>query len=287
MFHSLDLINQLNINKSDFINFLISVRKSYKSLPYHNWLHAVDVTQFVFFVINNAPVNEYLKQSEIFALLVAAISHDIDHDGRNNSFHRKRQTILAQLAKSSLPPLELHHASLIINIIQLQHPTIFSNWSSNQIQSFEHFIVSIILATDIEQHQYFLNQFKSIKSQFDKSNQSHRILLCQIIMKCADLSNTIRTFEESKKMTEQLTEEFFEQGDIENELGIDISPMCDRKNAIPIPIPIGQIKFYNFIAGPLISELCSFFSSLTDIVYQYHMNLSKWTQLKNKLNHSE
>jgi hypothetical protein len=165
MFQSLHLINHLNIDKSTFINVLVTIRKSYNNLPYHNWIHAVDVTQFVFTVINNAHVAKYLTEHEIFALLVAAVAHDIDHDGRNNTFHRKAQTILAQLAAPSLPPLELHHASLIMNIIKLQYPTMFTTWSSVEIRTFEKFVVSSILATNMEQHRDLLDQFKLMKKR--------------------------------------------------------------------------------------------------------------------------
>jgi hypothetical protein len=152
IFQSLHLINHLNINKSIFINFLVTIRKCYNHVPYHNWIHAVDVTQFVFVVINNAHVNEYLTEHEIFALLIAAIAHDIDHDGRNNTFHRKAQTILAQLAATSLPPLELHHAFIIMDIIKLQYSSMAMTWSSVEIRTFEKIVISSILVTDIEQH---------------------------------------------------------------------------------------------------------------------------------------
>jgi hypothetical protein len=81
-------------------------------------------------------------------------------------------------------------------------------------------------------------------------------------------------------MTERLMEEWFKQGDIENELGLDISPMYDCHKCDPIPI--GQIGFYSFVAGPLTSELCSFFDGLTDIHHQHHSNLSMWLSLKER-----
>jgi hypothetical protein len=54
-----------------------------------------------------------------------------------------------------------------------------------------------------------------------------------------------------------------------------------------VPILIGQIGFYNFVAGPLISELCSFFDALTDIHHQYDSNLSMWLSLKERLTTTE
>ena len=77
--------------------------------------------------------------------------------------------------------------------------------------------------------------------------------------------------------TEKLMEECYQQGDKEESLGLEISPMCDRKNAKPIPA--GQIGFYKFVAGPLMGELHSFFPELAENAKQYEDNLERWTKL--------
>jgi len=42
-------------------------------------------------------------------------------------------------------------------------------------------------------------------------------------------------------------EEFFKQGDMEQEMGLDFSPLCDRKNTV---VPQSQIGFIDFIVSP-------------------------------------
>ena len=44
-----------------------------------------------------------------------------------------------------------------------------------------------------------------------------------------------------------LIEEFFRQGDLERELGLDISPLCDRNSTV---IPKSQIVFIEVIVEP-------------------------------------
>ena len=39
-------------------------------------------------------------------------------------------------------------------------------------------------------------------------------------------------------------EEFFQQGDLEQERGLDFSPLCDRQNTM---VPQGQIGAHNFV----------------------------------------
>ena len=48
---------------------------------------------------------------------------------------------------------------------------------------------------------------------------------------CADLSNTTKPLDLYKQWTGRVMDEFFKQGDIERERGLDISPMCDRLTA--------------------------------------------------------
>jgi hypothetical protein len=274
------LLDELHISKYEFAKFCVGIRRLYKEVPYHNWLHASDVAQFTFSIITNAGVRNLLDPIEIFSILVAALCHDIDHDGRNNLFQRKANSIYAILA-SNLPPLETHHASLAINLLNLTYPKIFESWTAEDVARSEEFIVRCILATDMEKHKYFIETFQGIRTEFDKSNLAHRILLAQIIIKAADLSNAVRDFDQAIATTEKLMDEFFMQGDCESELGFEISPMCDRNSAAPTPV--GQIGFYRFVAGPLFSALHAFFPELAENEQQYQFNLARWTALKESM----
>jgi len=48
---------------------------------------------------------------------------------------------------------------------------------------------------------------------------------------CADLSNPTKPLPLYQQWTERIMAEFFRQGDLEREQGLDISPMCDRQTA--------------------------------------------------------
>jgi hypothetical protein len=142
-------------------------------------------------------------------------------------------------------------------------------------------MVSCILATDMEKHRTIIESFKGIRQIFDRTNPEHRVILAQIVIKSADLSNAVRDFETAVASVDDLMNEFFQQGDRETELGLEISPMCDRKAAGPTPI--GQIGFLTFVAGPLFAELHGFFPALGENKRQYELNLASWVALKNSL----
>lgn len=56
------------------------------------------------------------------------------------------------------------------------------------------------------------------------------ILLLQMIIKCADLSNVVKPFFLSKRWAALLLLEWFRQGEIEKQLGLPISKFMDRED---------------------------------------------------------
>ena len=57
------------------------------------------------------------------------------------------------------------------------------------------------------------------------------IQVLQNLVHCADLSNPTKPLDIYREWTGRIMEEFFRQGDLERERGMDISPMCDRHTA--------------------------------------------------------
>ena len=60
---------------------------------------------------------------------------------------------------------------------------------------------------------------------------------------CADLASPTKPLFLYCKWTNSITEEFFQQGDKEKELGLDISPMCDRETATVEKSQVAKSKF--------------------------------------------
>ena len=58
----------------------------YNQLPYHNYTHACDVLHTVYRLMCLTSARLWLSSVEQYALLVAALCHDIGHQGRTNPF---------------------------------------------------------------------------------------------------------------------------------------------------------------------------------------------------------
>jgi cAMP-specific phosphodiesterase 4 len=53
----------------------------------------------------------------------------------------------------------------------------------------------------------------------------------QNLIHCADLSNPAKPLALYRQWIDRITKEFHMQGDLERQLGLELSPMCDRNTA--------------------------------------------------------
>lgn len=89
MFLDLDLIERFNIDYEMLCRWLLSVKKNYRHVTYHNWRHAFNVAQMMFSILTSTQWWKVFGEIECLALLIACLCHDLDHRGTNNSFQIK------------------------------------------------------------------------------------------------------------------------------------------------------------------------------------------------------
>ena len=70
-------------------------------------------------------LNKTLDSLEILTLIVSAISHDLNHDGYNNSFQINSGTHLA-LIYNDHSPLEMYHCAVAFHILRKEECNIIS-----------------------------------------------------------------------------------------------------------------------------------------------------------------
>ena len=111
MFNDFGLLERFSVPLEKFQNLLNDVRNNYsKKNPYHNFRHAFDVTQTVYLLLTNAQAASLLSYIEIFAILIAALVHDVGHPGLNNNFQIATSSMLA-LRYNDRSILENHHCA--------------------------------------------------------------------------------------------------------------------------------------------------------------------------------
>ena len=87
LLQSRDLLKTFLIPPKTFITFMMTLEDHYvKDNPFHNSMHAADVTQSTHVLLNTPALESVFTPLEIMAALFAATIHDVDHPGLTNQF---------------------------------------------------------------------------------------------------------------------------------------------------------------------------------------------------------
>lgn len=282
------------------ISFLLATRKVYNSFVlYHNFRHACDVCQALFFFLlkiqvlapyppqtarptsGKTPLAATLEPFHALTILIAAIGHDVGHPGVNNLFLVTLNAPLAQLY-SDRSVLECFHCAAYTQILRRYWPVAFSDTSMRK------FMVNAILATDMGVHAKYIDSLKALQDDLLKQQtethdaktiDDNRDLMCCLLIKCADICNAARPIDVATKWATILIDEFANQGEMEKELGI---PTC-LYGGPPVrgdvsKIAMSQIGFMDMFAIPLFQGISAVFPALSFGVDELKKNRKIWEQ---------
>lgn len=215
-------------------------------------MHAADVAQTIHYMLSQTGIMNYLSELEIFAILIAALIHDYEHTGTTNSFHINTGSDMAMLYNDRAV-LENHHASAAFRMLKEDEYNIFSNLSREEYKEIRNLVIDMVISTDMSFHNQQLKNMKSLiaiassDTHYNKTNVDLKFKALSFILHCCDISHPAKKWDIHHRWTMLLIEEFFRQGDLERELGLDISPLCDRNSTV---IPKSQIVFIEVIVEP-------------------------------------
>ncbi|KAL1464241.1 hypothetical protein WDU94_003907 [Cyamophila willieti] len=255
-FQNRDLLKTFLIPAKTFVNFMMTLEDHYvKDNPFHNSTHAADVTQSTNVLLNSPALEDVFTPLEIMAALFAATIHDVDHPGLTNQFLINSSSELA-LMYNDESVLENHHLAVAFKLLQNEGCDILCNLNKKQKQTLRKMVIDMVLSTDMSKHMSLLADLKTMVETKKVAgsgvllldNYTDRIQVLENLVHCADLSNPTKPLSLYKKWVDLLMEEFFQQGDKERELNLDISPMCDRLSAT---IEKSQVGFIDYIVHPL------------------------------------
>ncbi|XP_055632781.1 dual specificity calcium/calmodulin-dependent 3',5'-cyclic nucleotide phosphodiesterase 1-like isoform X2 [Toxorhynchites rutilus septentrionalis] len=239
-------IHKFKIPPATLETFLSRIEEGYCRFrnPYHNNLHAADVAQTVHHILCQTGMMHWLTDLEIFATLLAALIHDYEHTGTTNNFHVMSGSETAMLYNDRAV-LENHHISAAFRVLKEDDCNVLQNLSKEEFRELRSLIIDMVLATDMSFHFQQLKNMRNLltlaEPQVDKSKA------LSLVLHCCDISHPAKRWDIHHKWTMLLLEEFFRQGDLEQELGLPFSPLCDRNNTL---VAESQIGFIEFIVEP-------------------------------------
>uniref|UniRef100_A0A7N8WJP6 Phosphodiesterase n=1 Tax=Mastacembelus armatus TaxID=205130 RepID=A0A7N8WJP6_9TELE len=245
-----ELNSRFKIPISCLTEFLSALERGYCKYnnPYHNHVHAADVTQTLHCLLLRSGLVHWLTELEVMASLFAAAIHDYEHTGTTNNFHIHTKSEFA-LIYNDRSVQESHHLSAAFQLLQDHQMNIFMNLTREEWMELRSLVIEMVLSTDMSSH---LLQVKAMKSCLEQQERIDKPKALSLLLHTADISHPSKPWALHSRWTKALMEEFFRQGDREAELGLPFSPLCDRKSTL---VAESQIGFIDFIVYPTFSLL--------------------------------
>ena len=215
---------------------ILAVREHMYDNPYHNWAHVFDVTQTLYVLATMTGTFERLDAWERFALLAAALCHDLEHPGVDKGF--VASAALGDAFRDKL--LEKHHTLRAFEIMADSEIGVLQGVSTVRYYAFRRTVSGCILATCIADHSEFVAKMGALMGEGGVASKQFEM---ELLVKAADISNVIKPFPVAARWALRVTDEFFLQGDVERQHGMVVTPLCDRAQQSRVAIQKGFIDF--------------------------------------------
>ena len=274
-----------------FENFIIKISKGYiRENPYHNDLHAGDVTQTCMIFLRKGKINDYIKLDlySLCALILSCIIHDFKHPGLTNNFLVNTQNKIA-IRYNDKSVLENYHIAEAFKIIKKDSDyDIFNDMDKTESSLIRKKMIQCVLSTDMINHTKIFSFIKLINEKeidleniFDNLNEvsknERQQNFMDLIIHACDISNPTKPYEIYKIWANKVMNEFYLQGDKEKELGIPISFLCDRNTT---SIPQGQIGFIEGVVFPFFDTFAKMFKGLWFTIDNMENNKNEFLKIK-------
>ncbi|VDD82770.1 unnamed protein product [Mesocestoides corti] len=202
---------------------------------------------------------------ECLAIIIACLSHDLDHRGTNNQFQIRTMSPLVNLYSTSV--LEHHHFDRCIMLLNTKGNDILCTLSHDEYRRAVSIMEKAILATDLSRYFAKLPEFRQVlddrisavgeettndivvKTMW-QTETSNRELLMSMLMTASDVSASTKPWPVQKKSAELVANEFFEQGDLEKQK-LNIKPEAVMDRDLSHQFPQMQIEFIDTICAPV------------------------------------
>ncbi|KAL8598533.1 hypothetical protein ACOMHN_051321 [Nucella lapillus] len=282
IFQKLGFLDAFRLDVVKLLRFISKIEDNYHANnPYHNALHAADVTQAMYCFLREIKVAQCLNSFEQMVAILSAMAHDVDHPGLNQSFLKATANVLIYLYRDG-SVLEHHHWHFGL---ALMHETgLFAHLKKDQWSLLISLFQSVILATDISLQPKYVNEFKQTLDDISskrKTLRDSRHFILKIAMKCSDVCNPCRKWDVSEKWSRKVCEEFFNQAALERERGLPVNPFFDPQVKTVAEIQIG---FMSGIVLPLVEQWNRFLQTRLSkqMMDNVHANRQRWEAIRAK-----
>ncbi|TCD60865.1 3',5'-cyclic-nucleotide phosphodiesterase, partial [Steccherinum ochraceum] len=281
--------------------FLYHLQTIYRETnTYHNFEHALDTFQALYHFLSVAGIVpdvmallldqgeepdmstprlpcllDILTKEDVMALCIAAVGHDAGHPGLTNGFMKNAQTPLSVLYDDK-SVLEQMHYSLMLQVMRRTGLSVLLDGESGT-SGCKKLLNAIILATDLGVHDQFMQSFEDLISNGISATDPFKakVLACQALIKCADISNPARPYTVSQHWAAALSSEWSSQVILEKHLHL---PPSVYPSVNALGEAKGQVFFIGRFAGPLFKLVGRGIPPLEQFSEQCQENLAMWRE---------
>ncbi|TFK72465.1 HD-domain/PDEase-like protein [Pluteus cervinus] len=274
---------------------------------YHNFEHALDVLQASHCYLQAAgmvpplslllhphrkwkskwdfdsgPIMTCLGLQELFVVYIAAIGHDVGHPGFTNVFMKNAHTPLSVMfdGKSAL---EHMHCHLLLRVMRHHGLGALLDRPHDGIRV-RKLLWQTVLATDMSVHNDFMTRFtdelRNNEPPCAATRGARQILICQAILKCADISNPSRPYPVSQHWAGALMQEWTSQALFEQHLAL---PPSVQPSTDPLTEAKSQVYFIQNFAKPLLDLVVQAVPEMDKFATQCNSNLHQWLSRSTEL----
>jgi len=282
-----DLLDHHELDEDRFATWVNSIADQYLANSYHNWAHALEVTQFCYLTLTMGAGSQYFNQQDILALLCACVAHDVAHPGLNSAYLVRTSHEMA-LRYNDKAPIENMHAHRFFETLRQPGHNFLHGHTG--YKSFRRKVIDAILATDMAEHFAFVDRFATrvAKLQHEpltnstgndrnkkEASKVERRMLIEAFIHTADFGPNCRNFRLHIDTVKNLEEEWFLQGDLERRKGIPISPNFDRSKDSAASI---QKFFCEKMVGGVLAPFSAFINPQLALAFRENLdtNVKGW-----------
>jgi len=228
--HPFEVSLILNLDYDLLYNYLtISQERANSSILFHNNIYIAQMVQATFVFLKKFGLESFLDPVEIFGLFTACIVSWDSCPGLSNDFLVNARHPSA-VRYNDISIIQHHNLSEYFTLMRDPELNMFCHTPPEKYEYLRKIIITIVLRLDPRKHFEELSLFKTkLASDFPlPDSQEDKLVLLAISLRMIDLSWTCRCLQQYSRWADKFLEEMMAQGDLEKQMGLPVSPFCDK-----------------------------------------------------------
>jgi hypothetical protein len=171
-----------------------------------------------------------MDEVDILSYIIAGACHDYGHPGFTNIHLIQIKDKLA-LRYNDKSVLENFHIASSMEIMEKPQNNFLAKLEQKVIKRVRSNMIGAVLMTDMSNH---FSEVSIMKSKVESGNidlkDKDKTKVLEYMFHLADISNSAKNFDICRKWVDLLFIEFFNQGDVAKEQGMEVQQFMDRTN---------------------------------------------------------